>query len=94
MASPSAAAAAAARFDRCFVIGGASVYRQMMPYITRVFVTQLAVCPASDSFFPNLDKDPSWHCAEAGPWQREDGISYRFCVYESKRDSKPSISHG
>lgn len=67
---------------RCFVIGGASVYRQLMPHITRVYVTKLDITPESDSFFPNLDTDPAWRCADAGEPLEEDGVSYRFCVYE------------
>ena len=76
------AAAAAAAHERCFVIGGASVYRQMFPYIDRALVTQLDRTPFSDSFFPNLDEDPAWTRTEAGPWQEESGVRYRFCVYE------------
>ena len=73
---------AAERQERCLVIGGASVYRQLFPYISRVFVTQIDVSPVSDSFFPDLDADPGWTMTEAGPWQEEDGLRYRFCTYE------------
>ena len=76
------AAAAAALHERCFVIGGASVYRQMLPYVDRVFVTRIDLAPVSDSFFPDLDADPAWSLADAGPLQEENGVSFRFCVYE------------
>lgn len=76
--------AAAGEQERCIVIGGASVYREMLPYIDRVFVTQLDVTPVSDSFFPDLDADPAWTRTETGPWQEEDGLRYRFCTYERK----------
>ena len=76
------AAAAAAAHDRCFVIGGASVYRQMLPFIDRVFVTQIDLAPVSDSFFPDLDADPSWEQTDADPWQEEGGVRFRFCTYE------------
>lgn len=66
----------------CFVIGGASVFMQFFPYLSRVFVTKIDAEPHSDSFFPNLDNNPQWSCVEEGPWQEEDGIRYRFCVYE------------
>ena len=36
--SPAEAGAAAARYDRCFVIGGDSVFRQMFPHLTSVYV--------------------------------------------------------
>ena len=76
------ALAAAGKQERCLVIGGASVYRQFFPWVDRVYVTKIDLCPASDSFFPNLDADPAWVCAEESPWQEENGTRYRFCVYE------------
>ena len=79
------ALAAAAAQQRCLVIGGASVYRQFFPWLTKVHVTKIDLCPASDSFFPDLDADPSWVCAEAGPWQEENGVRYQFCVYEKNQ---------
>ena len=75
------AVAAAAAFERCVVIGGASVYRQMMPYVDTVHITRIDLAPDSDSYFPNLDEDPAWTCSDAGPWQEENGIRYCFCTY-------------
>ena len=60
--SPAEAAAAAAQYDRCFVIGGDSVFRQMFPHLTRVYVTKIDAAPHSDVFFPDLDADPAWRC--------------------------------
>ncbi len=68
--------------DRCFVIGGASVYRQLFPYIDRVFVTRIDLQPHSDSFFPDLDKEPGWVCMSRRAWEEEDGVRYQFCTYE------------
>ena len=67
------------------VIGGASVYRDMLPYIDRIYVTKIALTPESDSFFPDLDEDPGFFCADPGTPLDEDGIAYRFCVYERRR---------
>ena len=80
--TPAEAAEAAGKHDRCFVIGGASVYRQLYPWLTRVYVTQIGACPVSDSFFPDLDAAEDWTVTEAGPWQEEDGLRYRFVTYE------------
>ena len=79
--SETEAVALARRYPRCLVIGGASVYRQMMPWIDTVHLTKIALAPASDSFFPNLDEDPAWHCTESGPWLEENGVSYCFATY-------------
>ncbi len=72
---------AAAEHDKAFVIGGASVYRVMLPYCDEVYVTKVDAQPVSDSFFPDLDADPAWTVAEAEEPAQEDGISYRFLRY-------------
>lgn len=76
------ALAAAAKHERCLVIGGASVYRQFYPYLDRVYLTKIELTPHSDSYFPNLDADPAWHCTDSTEWLEEDGIKYCFCTYE------------
>ena len=84
--SPAEAVAAAARYDRCFVIGGDSVFRQMFPHLTRVYVTKIDAAPHSDVFFPDLDADPAWRCVSAEPRAEHDGVGYQFCVYEKVKE--------
>ena len=43
-----------------FVIGGASVYKQMLPYCNRAYVTKLDKSYIKDAYFPDLDADPAW----------------------------------
>ncbi len=76
------AAALAAKYPRALVIGGASVYRQLLPWVDLAHVTQIDLAPSSDSFFENLDAAPDWRVREAGPWQEENGVRYRFLTYE------------
>ena len=76
----------AGEHERCFVIGGESVFRQFFPFIDRVYVTKLGAAPPSDRFFPDLDADPGWVCTDEGEWLEEDGVSYRFCTYERKKE--------
>ena len=54
------ALAAAARQERCLVIGGESVYRQFMPWVDTVHITKIDLAPRSDSYFPDLDADEHW----------------------------------
>ena len=72
----------AAQYPRTLVIGGASVYRQFLPYVDLVHVTQIDLQPKSDSYFEDLDASPDWRVREAGGWQEEDGVRYRFLSYE------------
>lgn len=78
------AAALAAKYPRTLVIGGASIYRQFMPYLDKVHITKIDLAPASDSYFENLDASPDWVCTDNGEWQEENGVRYCFCTYERK----------
>ena len=70
--------------DRAFVIGGGDVYRQMLPYCDRAYVTRVHATPESDTFFPNLDQDPQWYLAETLRSGIENGISYEMQLYKRK----------
>ena len=74
----------AGQYDRCFVIGGASVFLEYFPHLTRVFVTKIDAEPHSDAFFPDLDALPEWECTQSEPWQEHEGVKYCFCVYEKQ----------
>lgn len=75
------ALALARNYPRCLVIGGASIYRQFMPWINTVHITKIDLAPDSDSFFENLDESPDWCCEQESGWQEEDGVRYCFCTY-------------
>ena len=45
---------------RAFVIGGGSVYGQLLPYCSCAFVTKILLETSSDTFFPDLDKSGDW----------------------------------
>lgn len=68
--------------ENVFVIGGGSIYRQLLPYCNTAYVTKLDIAPESDTFFPNLDTDPAWRLAEILQSGEEDGILYQMCRYE------------
>ena len=82
--SPEAAAEMAKDAEKAFVIGGGTIYRQMLPLCDRAYVTKVHVTPESDTFFPNLDEDPNWELAEVLQSGEEDGISYEMCLYAKK----------
>ena len=70
--------------ERCFVIGGGSVYRQMLPFCDAAYVTKVHVTPESDTFFPNLDEDKDWYLSETLQSGEENGIAYEMCLYRRK----------
>ena len=71
--------------DNVVVIGGESIYRQMLPLCDTAIVTKIdAEAPASDKFFPNLDEDDNWYLAEESEIKEENGIKFKFCTYKRK----------
>ena len=82
--SPDEAVELAKTADRAMVIGGGSIYIQMLPLCDTAYVTKVHCTPQSDTFFPNLDEDENWHLAEILQSGEENGISYEMCLYKRK----------
>ena len=82
--SPEEAAALAETAERAMVIGGGSIYRQMLPMCDTAYVTKVHTTVESDTFFPDLDNDPGWVLAEILRSGEEDGIFYEMCLYKRK----------
>ena len=74
--------------EKTFVIGGGSVYRQLLPLCQSAYVTKVHCTPESDTFFPNLDESPQWALAEVLQSGEENGISYEMCKYIRKTEGK------
>ena len=82
--SPEQAAELAKTAEKAMVIGGGSIYRQMLPYCDRACITKVHVTPESDTYFPNLDEDADWELAEVLQSGEENGIAYEMCLYRRK----------
>ena len=82
--SPEEAAELAKTADRAMVIGGGTIYKQMLPLCDTAYVTKVHCQPQSDTFFPDLDTDPNWYLAEILQSGEEEGISYEMCLYKRK----------
>ena len=82
--SPEEAAEFAKTAEKAMVIGGGTIYRQMLPLCDRAYITKVHVTPESDTFFPNLDEDENWELSEILQSGEEDGISYEMCLYKRK----------
>ena len=83
--SPAEAAEFAKTAEKAMVIGGGSIYRQMLPFCDRAIITKVHVTPESDTFFPNLDEDEAWELSEILQSAEENGIAYEMCLYWRKR---------
>lgn len=70
--------------DEVFVIGGAQIYKQVMPYADKLYVTEVAASfPDADVFFPKIDKT-IWQevSRQDNPIDEKHKYAYSFVVYE------------
>lgn len=67
-----------------FIIGGGSIYEQLLPYCDTVFLTHIGKDHKNvDTYFPRIDKDPNWEidtCTELR--ESVTGIPYAFLTYK------------
>ncbi|NLH01116.1 MAG: dihydrofolate reductase [Clostridiales bacterium] len=68
--------------EEVFVIGGGEVYRALLPFCDKVFVTKVKKRPEADRYFPDLDSMPEWKLTEVGEEKEHEGLKFRFCVYD------------
>jgi dihydrofolate reductase len=67
-----------------FVIGGAMLYKSMLPYYDRVFVTKVDAEDAeATAFFPNLDKE-AFKVVEESKVKEENDLKFKFTTYIAK----------
>ena len=69
---------------RCFVIGGGSIYQQMLPYCDTAYVTQVHTTVDCDTYFPNLEEMEDWYLAETLQSGEENGTAYEMLLYKRK----------
>ncbi len=69
---------------KVMVIGGGSIYRQMLPYCDTAYITKVGASPASDTFFPNLDEAPEWFVESVLQSGEENGLAYEMLLYKRR----------
>ncbi|GFI66025.1 dihydrofolate reductase [Lachnospiraceae bacterium] len=68
-----------------YIIGGESVYRQLLPFCDVAHVTKIDHSYEADSWFPDLDQDPEWEITADSEEQTYFDIAYTFLRYERKK---------
>lgn len=67
-----------------FVIGGASVYKALIPYCSQVLVTKVDADGNADTFVPDLDADENFELLSESAPIDDNGYIIRFCTYGNK----------
>lgn len=74
--------------DEVWVVGGGQVYRALLPMCSRAVITKNHCVRTCDTFFPNLDDDPTWRVEsrvttddEGNPLVTDEQIPFEFVTY-------------
>lgn len=80
------AVAAAAEYDGddIYVIGGESIYRQMLPLCSTAHITKIDYAYQADAYFPNLDELEDWHITQTSGERTYFDIIFEYVKYERK----------
>ena len=70
--------------EEIFVIGGESIYRQLLPYCKTAYITKIDHAYQADTFFPNLDELEDWEMTEEGDEQTCFDLEFAFTRYERR----------
>ncbi len=70
--------------DDIYIVGGESVYRQLLPYCNTAHVTKIDYTYEADAHFPNLDELQEWHITADSEEQTYFDLEYVYSLYERK----------
>ena len=71
------------RSEDIYVIGGAQVYRLLLPYCHYAYVTCFRKAFAADCWFPDLNQDAKWQLEDISPVFDHEGQKYHFTIYRN-----------
>lgn len=71
--------------DSVFVIGGQSIYEQMLKYCDTAYITRFDAEKEADKFLPRLDEDEEWYLAETSEVVEFNGLRFTFNTYLRKK---------
>ena len=69
--------------DTVFVIGGASIYRQTLPYVDEVYLTKVNADGGAEVFFVNLDEEKDFELIKESEPEMDGDIEIKFTVYRN-----------
>ena len=67
-----------------YIIGGASIYQQTLPYVDKVLLTRVYADGKAEVFFPNLDENEDFEMVEQSEPIEDNGLTIRFTTYINK----------
>ena len=71
--------------DDVYLIGGAMLYKTLLPYCDEALITKVDADGGAQVFFPNLDELSEWSCVNDGESLESNGYKFRFTTYKNSR---------
>lgn len=65
-----------------FVIGGESIYRQLLDECDKAYITKIEYAYTADAYFPNLDEKEEWKITAESEEHTCFDLEYFFLTYE------------
>lgn len=66
-----------------YIIGGASIYNQTLPYVDYVYLTKVDEDGGAEVFFTDLDTHKDFSLIKEGEVIEDNGHNIRFCTYKN-----------
>ena len=79
-----AALTAAGNADVAFIIGGADLYHQALPFADRIYLTEIDEDFDGDAFFPAFASD-DWRETQRNPQVSASGLNFAWVTYERRK---------
>lgn len=71
-----------------FLIGGATLYNKYYKICSRLYITKIDAELEADTFMADIDADPDFEIVSESEPVTENGIRYRFVIYERKDEQE------
>lgn len=69
--------------DTVFIIGGASIYRQTLPYVDQVYLTKVNADGGAEVFFVNIDEEKDFSLIKESEPIMDGDIEIKFTIYQN-----------
>lgn len=67
--------------EKVFVIGGASVYNELLPYCERAMLTEIDAQFEADCFIEKISEKENWHLENVSEPLEHEGVLFRYAEY-------------
>ena len=74
--------------DKIFIIGGAMLYKTMLPYCEKAYVTKVFANGEATLYFENLDISPDWTIESREDTVEDNGYTIQYYVYKNNNVKK------